>query len=103
MQTTIYYRDEDEYLIEKLERKAARERKSKSATLLTVLEEYFEAKKRIGKILTDMGVLNQDNLQQCLDKQKNAKEEKRIGEILVEEDYVREIDLGRALEIQESA
>ena len=102
MQATIYYRDEDKYLVEKLEEKATRERKSKSACLLTILEEYFEAEKRIGEILTDMGVIDEDKLHKGLDRQEREEGEKKIGEILVEENYVREIDLDRALDIQET-
>src|SRR6056297_1049553 len=100
MQTTIYYRKDDKYLIEKLEEKARRERKSKSACLLSILEEYFEAENRVGQILTDMGVLVKAKLQRCLEKQKNDSKGKKIGQILVEEKYVREIDLDRALSIQ---
>lgn len=100
MQSTIYYRKDDEYLIEKLEEKADRERKSKSACLLSILEEYFEAEKRVGEILTDMGILNKEEVRICLEKQKKSKDGKRIGEILVEENYVKEIDLDRALEVQ---
>lgn len=100
MQSTIYYRKDDEYLIEKLEEKADRERKSKSACLLSILEEYFEAEKRVGEILTDMGILNNEELRRCLEKQKKSRDGKRIGEILVKENYVKEIDLDRALEVQ---
>ncbi|MBS3766348.1 hypothetical protein KGY71_07485 [Candidatus Bipolaricaulota bacterium] len=100
MQTTIYYREEDQYLIDKLEKKANRERKSKSACLLSIVEEYFEAENRVGEILTDMGALGADKLQEGLEKQKAEKNGKKIGEILVEEDYVREVDLDRALQVQ---
>ena len=102
MQSTIYYRKNDEYLIEKLAEKANKERKSKSACLLSILEGYFEAENLLGEILRDMGALKKVELKRCLDKQK-IKEEKRIGEIMVEENYVREIDLERALNIQETA
>lgn len=100
MQTTIYYREEDQYLIDKLERKANTERKSKSACLLSIVEEYFEAENRIGEILTDMGALDEGKLEDGLAKQEDEKDGKKIGEILVEEDYVREVDLDRALQVQ---
>lgn len=100
MQATIYYREEDQYLIDKLEEKANRERKSKSACVLSILEEYFEAGKRIGEILIDIGALERDKLEEGLERQKKEKDGKKIGEILVEEGYVREIDLDRALDIQ---
>ncbi len=100
MQTTIYYREEDQYLMDKLEEKANRERKSKSACLLSIVEEYFEAENRIGEILTDMGALGEDKLEEGLEKQNNENNGKKIGEVLVEEDYVREVDLDRALQVQ---
>lgn len=100
MQTTIYYREDDQYLIDKLEKKANRERKSKSACLLSIVEEYFEAENRVGEILKDMGALSEDKLEEGLDKQRSKENGKKIGEILVEEDYVREVDLDRALQVQ---
>jgi len=102
MQTTIYYREEDEYLIRKLEEKASRERKSKSACLLSILENYFEAKKRIGEILSDLGMISKENLQKALDKQKKEENRRKIGEIMLEENYIKEVDLDRALDIQKN-
>ena len=100
MQTTIYYREEDEYLIDMLEAKAARERKSKSACLLSILEEYFEAEKRVGEILSDLGAVSKEHLRKALEKQDKEQDHKKIGEIMVEEDYIDEVDLDRALQIQ---
>lgn len=100
MQTTIYYKQEDDYLIEKVEKKAKRERKSKSAVILTVLEEYFEAEQRLGEILRDLGAVSPDEVEEALEEQKNEGKDKKIGEILMDNDYVREVDLDRALEIQ---
>lgn len=100
MQTTIYYKDEDEYLIDKVEEKANRERKSKSAVILSILEEYFEAERRIGEILSDMGAVSSDKIKDALEAQEQESD-KRLGEILVENDYVQEIDLDRALQVQE--
>ena len=99
MQTTIYYKDEDEYLIDKVEEKANRERKSKSAVILSILEEYFEAERRVGEILNDMGAVSSDQLQDALKAQERGTD-KRLGEILVDNDYVREVDLDRALQVQ---
>ncbi|MCF7890490.1 hypothetical protein K9M78_04655 [Candidatus Bipolaricaulota bacterium] len=47
-----------------------------------------------------MGALTEDKLKKKLEKQNDGKEEKKIGEILVEEDYVRKVDLDRALGVQ---
>jgi len=99
MQTTIYYKDEDEYLIDKVEEKANRERKSKSAVILSILEEYFEAERRVGEILNDMGAVSSDHLQDALKAQEKGTD-KRLGEILLDNDYVREVDLDRALQVQ---
>ena len=100
MQTTIYYKQEDDYLIEKVEKKAKRERKSKSAVILSVLEEYFEAEQRLGEILSDLGAVSSDKVEEALEVQENEGKDKKIGEILMDNDYVREVDLDRALEIQ---
>ncbi|MFP4136453.1 MAG: hypothetical protein ACLFN7_05430 [Candidatus Acetothermia bacterium] len=99
MQTTIYYRKEDEFLIDKVEEKANRERKSKSAVILSILEEYFEAERRIGEILKDMGAVEPEKIDEALSKQKEESD-KKIGEIMVENDYIREVDLDRALQVQ---
>jgi len=45
MQTSIYYSPKDKYLINKVKDKAKRERKSNSAVILSILEEYFKRKK----------------------------------------------------------
>jgi len=102
MQTTIYYRKDDQYLIDKLEELARRQRKSKSACLLSILEEYFESDNRLGEILSDIGVISQENLRRALDKQNEKENSKKIGEIMLEEGYIEELDLDRALEIQKN-
>ena len=102
VQITIYFREEDEYLIKKVEEKAKRDRKSKSATILSIIEEYFEAEKRVGEILRDFGVISQEELQKSLSIQNREDMKKRIGEILLEKGFVMDIDLDRALDIQKS-
>lgn len=99
MQTTIYYREEDDFLIDKVEEKANRERKSKSAVILSILEEYFEAERRVGEILKDMGAVEPEKIEEALAEQEENSD-KKIGEIMVENDYVREVDLDRALQVQ---
>lgn len=100
MQTTIYYKEDDSYLIDKVEKKSNTERKSKSAVILSILENYFEAEKRIGEILKDLGVLKREHLREALENQKDGKKDKLLGEIMLEEGCVEEIDLDRALQIQ---
>ena len=100
MQATIYYREEDEYLLEKVEKLARRKRKSKSAMILSILEEYFEGDKKVGQILKDIGAVSPDQLKKALQKQKNGNHGKRLGEILLDQGIILEIDLDRALELQ---
>lgn len=103
MQTTIYYREEDRYLMDKLEEKSSRERKSKSAIILSILENYFESGQKVGSVLKDLGALEASQLKTALEEQTNGGEDKRIGEILMEKGHVREVDLDRALAIQDRA
>lgn len=103
MQMSIYYKEEDQYLIDRLEKEAKRHRKSKSAMLLTILEDYFEAEQRLGEILRDMGEVEREQLQQALELQKREKDEERIGEIMLDEGYVEEVHLDRALTVQSSS
>ena len=99
MQMSIYYQEEDEYLIDLVEKRANRKRMSKSAMILSILEEYFEAEKRIGEILQDMNAVESRQVEKALKVQKE-KEDKRLGKIMVERDYVKEDQLHRALQIQ---
>ncbi len=100
MQMSIHYSEEDQYLIDRLEKEANRKRKSKSAMVLSILEEHFEAEQKLGEILKDMRIVNQQQLRQALERQKKAEQERRLGEIMLEEDYVDEVDLDRALQVQ---
>ncbi len=43
MQLTIYYKDDDKWLVEKIEAKAYGDRKSVSQVILTILDNYFIA------------------------------------------------------------
>ena len=100
MQMTIYYTEEDQYLIDKVEAEADAHRKSKSAVILTALEYYLERGRRVGEILCDMGRLEPKQLQQALEKQEKDSNGRRLGEILLAEEMVRAQDLNRALAIQ---
>jgi len=101
MQTTIYYNEGDAYLVEQVDLKGRRERKSRSATILSILEEYFESEKRLGEILLDMGAVSYPDLAKSLELQKNKFKEKRLGEILLEQGVIEHNVLERALIIQE--
>jgi len=97
---TIYYTKADQYLIDKIDEKAYRDRKSRSAVILTILEQYFEGNKKLGEILVDMGKLKPKELEKALEMQKKEGNKRRIGELLVEEGLVEEKDVQRALAIQ---
>lgn len=99
MQMTIYYTEDDQYLIDKIEEEAEAHRKSKSAVILTALEHYLERNRRVGEILCDMGRLQHKQLQTALELQRKS-ENRKIGEILLAEEMIRVQDLNRALAIQ---
>jgi hypothetical protein len=101
MQTTIYYNKEDAYLISKVDAKSRCERKSRSAVILSILEDYFEKDKRLGEILVDLGVLAQTDLSKGLDLQRTQFTDKLLGDILMEEEYVTRDAVERALMIQD--
>ena len=101
MQTTIYYNSDDAYLMGQVDAKGRRERKSRSAVLLSILEDYFESDKRLGEILVDIGVLSHANLCKGLDLQKSAFANKLLGDILLEEELVTPEGVERALMIQD--
>ena len=100
MQTTIYYNEEDAYLMAQVDAKGRRERKSRSAVILSILEEFFESDKRLGEILCDIGVLSHADLAKGLELQKTKFTDKLLGDILLEEAYVTPEAVERALVIQ---
>ena len=100
MQVTIYLTDQDKYIIRLLDEHSRRERKSRSAVILSILEEHFERDKRVGEILIDLGVLSQSDLDRILQLQETGFADKLLGELLVSEQGVAETDVRRALEIQ---
>jgi len=100
VQVTIYHSDEDHYLLDLVDQQARRERKSRSAVILSILEEHFEREKKLGEILVDLGAVSQSDVEKGLELQKNTFTEKLLGEILVEEQGVEKEVLERALAIQ---
>jgi len=89
MQTTIYYSEVDAYLMEQVDAKGRRERRSRSAVLLSILEEHFEREKKLGEILA-----------KGLDLQKSEFAEKLLGDVLLEQELVGKEAVDRALIIQ---
>ncbi len=100
MQTTIYYSDEDAYLLRQADAKGRRERKSRSAVILSVLEQYFEAEKKLGEILIDLGVVTHADLAKGLELQQTRFTDRLLGDILLEEEIVTPEAVERALLIQ---
>jgi len=100
VQTTIYYNDGDAYLMKQVDAKGRRERKSRSAVILSILEEHFEREKRLGEILVDLGVISHAELAKGLELQKTKFTDKLLGDILLEERMVDPESVERALIIQ---
>ena len=101
MQVTIYFGDADEYLIGLIDAKSSRERKSRSAVIISLLEEYFESGRKLGEILVDLGVLSEEDLGRALTLQStDGFKGKLLGEVLEAELAVTAAEVQRALEIQ---
>jgi len=100
MQTSIYYTKKDQWLLDKIGNKAQLERRSKSAVILNILEQYFTRKRKIGEILQDMGYVSQKQLTKVLKIQKQQRDNQLLGEILLSHSIIREKDLQRALVLQ---
>ena len=102
MQISVHYRKEDQYLIDQVEKKARRERRSKSSVIISIIESYFESEKRIGQILRDLNVLDTRQLEEGLRTQKAEDFEEPLGRILIDKGYIQHLDLEKALSIQGS-
>ena len=100
MQVTLYYSEEDKYLLDLVDKLALQQRKSRSAVIMSILEEYFERNKRLGEILVDLGAIDPGRVAQALKEQENEGRRRLIGEILVEKGWVKPQDVERALVIQ---
>lgn len=103
MQVTLYHNEEDEYLLRLVDERGLRERKSRSAVIMGILEEYFERDKRLGAILVDIGVVSEEMVEAALHEQATSKHRHKIGEILVKRGFVKPEEVKRALLIQERA
>jgi predicted transcriptional regulator len=100
MQVTLYYSEEDKYLLDLVDKLALQQRKSRSAVIMSILEEYFEREKRLGEILVDLGAVDPGRVAQALKEQEREGRRRLIGEILVEKGWVKPQDVERALVIQ---
>jgi ssRNA-specific RNase YbeY (16S rRNA maturation enzyme) len=100
VQVTIYHSNEDHYLLDLVDQQARRERKSRSAVILSILEEHYEREKKLGEILVDLRAISQSDVAKGLKLQKNTFTEKLLGEILIEQEVVEKEAVERALTIQ---
>ncbi len=100
MQTTIYFGDEDGYLLDLVDKMARRERKSRSAIILSLIEQYFERDSRLGEILVDMGLASGQEVERALEEQRQGTEWMPLGQILVQKGIVTEDQVERALVVQ---
>ena len=100
MQTTFSYHENDRWVLEEVREKAYLERKSKSAVIVEILEEYFLKGKRIGEILLTTGCLSKEELRQGIEIRKAENGRRCLGEILLGQGFVKERDLKKALAIQ---
>jgi predicted transcriptional regulator len=100
MQVTLYYSEEDKYLLDLVDKLALQQRKSRSAVIMSILEEYFEREKRLGEILVDLGAIDPGRVAQALKEQEREGRRRLIGEILVEKGWIKPQDVERALVIQ---
>lgn len=103
MQITLYFSEEDEYLVRLIDEKARRERRSRSSVVISILEEHLVREKRLGEILVLLGDVHPEAVEKALEAQAKEKKGKRIGEILVEQGSVSPEAVERALLIQERA
>ena len=101
MQVTMYLTEEDAYLLRLINRKSQKERKSRSAVLLSIIEEHFEKGRRLGEILLDLGVLSEHDLANALELQRNTCSDRLLGEVLSNELGMEESLIRRALTIQQ--
>jgi hypothetical protein len=100
VQVTIYLTEEDSYLLRLVDEQSTRQRKSRSAVILSIIEEHFEKGRRLGEILIDLGVLSEADLARALALQKETFADKLLGDVLASEHGVEEESIVRALTIQ---
>ena len=100
MQTSFSYNAKDKWVLEEVWDKAYLGRKSKSAVIVEILEEYFLKGKKMGEILLSMGSLSEEQLREAIEIQKQENGSRSLGEILLQQGFVKERDLKKALAIQ---
>ena len=102
MQLSLYYKQEDKDLIEYVGKAAKTQRKSKASFVLSVLQDYFEKKRRLGEILRSISGLSNDQLNKALEIQQKEKKRRLLGEILLDEGFIEEKTLTESLTLQKT-
>ncbi len=102
MQLTIYYTKEDRSLVDQIEAAAKLRRMSRGAFILSMAEECFERRKRLGETLRSIGALSQDELEKALKIQRDEKKRRLLGEILLDEGFIDQETLRDSLSLQKT-
>ena len=102
MQITICYTKEDKDLMAKIEAEAKSQRKSRGAFILSILEDYFEKRRRLGGILRNAAALSSGQLDKALEIQRKDQKRRLLGQILVDEGFVEEKTLRETLSAQKT-
>jgi hypothetical protein len=100
MQVTIYYGSGDAHLINEVDLRADRERRSRSSVILSILGDHFERRTQLGSILLELEALEKADLGRALRLQETLQDGTRLGELLVREGFVepQAVDLGLAIQ-----
>lgn len=100
MMISVYYRKDNEWLLDRIEEICTVERRSRSTVIWSILEHYFEQERKIGEILQGMGLVSLEELQIALEDRKKEKIPKRIGQLLKQRGIVNKKDIQNAVDIQ---
>ena len=101
MQITIYFTDEDEWLINEIDAMASSQRKSRSSMILSIIEQFFLSEGKVGDILVSMGKITSEQLAKALELQKKSDSKRFLGQILVDEGFIEYKDILRVLAVQD--
>jgi hypothetical protein len=102
MQLTIYYTKDDKSLVGQIEAASKTRRMSRGAFILSMAEEYFGRRQRLGETLRSIGALSSEELEKALKIQRDEKKRRLLGEILLDEGFVDEETLRESLSLQKT-
>jgi len=75
---------------------------SRGTFILSIAEECFERRKRLGEILRSIRALSSDELEKALKIQKNEKKRGLLGEILLDEGFIDQETLRQSLSLRKT-